>query len=157
MNTRCNICGYKAKMAQGLAGHRQFKHELAHRFPKPSELAQRVQTMEKREGELAASIELLEKKEVQLTSRKLQLEAELANLRSKCEADQSKINQLSQEFAKVESKGKDVLADILDFLAEGLERSGEFVLNSWELRQRATALRVRDAFEAAASRLWSGK
>jgi hypothetical protein len=45
----------------------------------------------------------------------------------------------------------------LGFIAQDLERSGKFILNSWELRQRATALRVRDTFEAAASRLWSGK
>jgi hypothetical protein len=35
----CDICGYQAKTPQGLAGHRQFKHQLAARYEKARELA----------------------------------------------------------------------------------------------------------------------
>lgn len=53
---KCELCSYQAKTPQGLAGHKQFKHQLADRSPRPSELAQRVETLESREAELAENI-----------------------------------------------------------------------------------------------------
>jgi hypothetical protein len=65
-NLICKLCGYQAKTPQGLAGHKQFKHQLAERFPKPNELARKAQALQSREIELARSVELLEQRKTQL-------------------------------------------------------------------------------------------
>jgi len=100
MAVKCELCSYQAKTPQGLAGHKQFKHQLADRFPRPSELAQRVETLESREAELAENIKLLEKTKAELEQAIPKLREEVAKSTQQKAELSSTIGQL-EELAKV--------------------------------------------------------
>jgi hypothetical protein len=59
MGNTCDICGLRAKTPQGLAGHKQYKHELAGEFEQARELAGSVEMLEGREAELRTAITAL--------------------------------------------------------------------------------------------------
>ena len=48
----CEMCGYEAKTAQGLVGHKQFKHQLAGRYKRAREFTDSVELLESQEAQL---------------------------------------------------------------------------------------------------------
>jgi hypothetical protein len=86
---KCELCGRKLKTAQALAGHKQFKHELAGRYAKAYELAESVELLVKEKVELEQAIGSLH-------AANLRLEMDNKTLESKRAGLQNAIGELDQ-------------------------------------------------------------
>jgi predicted nuclease with TOPRIM domain len=94
-NLICELCGYQAKTPQGLAGHRQFKHQLAQKYARARELAGKG-------TELAQSVELLERKKTELENSIAKMEKEKAELENKVDKLTRISDNLKETIAKLE-------------------------------------------------------
>jgi chromosome segregation ATPase len=102
----CELCGYQAKTLQGLAGHKQFKHQLAQKYArarelagKATELAQSVELLERKKTELGNSIAKMEKKQAELKETIDELIKMRDNFeRTIAQVEKVKVPQLAQRF-----------------------------------------------------------
>jgi chromosome segregation ATPase len=98
MTSVCDVCGYEAKNAQGLAGHKQFKHQLAGRYEQARELAGSVELLEDQQTQLKQTIPTLKRDAEEAEGQKAELQQEVADLkweRAELEADVSELRQRS--------------------------------------------------------------
>jgi len=115
---KCELCGMELKTTQALAGHKQFKHELAGRYAEAYQLAK--------------SVELLEKKKSELQNEKIKAEANLTQIRQQIDEIEKKKAEKHAELMELEQLGKIKVSEFIKICRLQLIQAGWYPLQEMD-------------------------